>query len=173
MNYPSIWYTIWLLEALPVVCNTVYVKSFLYFTLLYSRLFLWVEEAQEGLQNDISCCNSDRLIWTLNLEHMCNFFPTTRTTSALSRAWEVTTSIRRFGVSMLNNCHANVRRATMLTCLFRWLSFEVNEKYWPQFIGHVSVFNPLFTSSKYQKYIPVAEVTTQGDAIMNPWMSGN
>ena len=77
----------------------------------------------------------------------------------------VTTSISRFEVSMFNNCHANVRIATMLTSL---LSFEVNEKYWPQFIGHVSVFNPLFTSSKYQKYIPVADVTTQGDAIMNP-----
>ena len=64
MKYPSIWYTIWLLEALPVVCNTVYVKTFLYFTLLYSRLFLWVEEAQEDLQNDISWCNSD---WLTNM----------------------------------------------------------------------------------------------------------
>ena len=27
--YPSIWYTIWFLEALPVVCSTVYVKTFL------------------------------------------------------------------------------------------------------------------------------------------------
>ena len=80
----------------------------------------------------------------------------------------VTTSISRFEVSMFNNRHANVRIATMLTSLFRWLSFEVNEKYWPQFIGHVPVFNPLFTSSKYQKYIPVADVTTQGDAIRIP-----
>ena len=45
-------FSIWFLEALPVVCSTVYVKTFLYFTLLYSRLFLWVEEAQEGLQNE-------------------------------------------------------------------------------------------------------------------------
>ena len=62
MKYPPIWYTIWFLEALPVVCSTVYVKSFLYFALLYSRWFLWVEEAQEDLQNDISWCNSDWLI---------------------------------------------------------------------------------------------------------------
>ena len=94
-------------------------------------------------------CNCDRLIWTLNLEHMCNFFPTTCTTSGLSHVWEITTFIRRFGKSMLkNNCHANVRMATMLISnLFRWLSSEINERYWPQFIVHVSVYNPLFTSS--------------------------
>ena len=145
MKYPIIWF----LEVLPVVCITVYVKTFLYFALLYSRLFLWGEEAQEDLQNDISWCNSDWLIWTLNLKHMCNSFPTTWTTSALSHVWEVTTFIRRFGKSMLKNkYHANVRMATMLISnLFRWLSSEINERYWPQFIVHVSVYNPLFTSS--------------------------
>ena len=50
--YPSIWYTIWFLEALPVVCSTVYVKTFLTLPYCNSRLFLWVEEAQEGLQNE-------------------------------------------------------------------------------------------------------------------------
>ena len=44
-------FSIWFLGALPVVCNTVYVKTFLYYTLLYSR-FLWVKEAKEGLQNE-------------------------------------------------------------------------------------------------------------------------
>ena len=120
-----------------------------FFALLYSRLFLWVKEAQEDLQNDVSWCNSDWLIWTLNLKHMCNSFPTQHGLLQRWVMWEVTTFIRRFGKSMLkNNCHANVRMATMLISnLFRWLSSEINERYWPQFIVHVSVYNPLFTSS--------------------------
>ena len=118
-----------------------------FFALLYSRLFLWVKEAQEDLQNDVSWCNSDWLIWTLNLKHMCNSFPTTWTTSALSHVWEVTTFIRRFGKSMLkNNCHANVRMATMLISnLFRWLSSEMRGTGLNLLL--VSVYNPLFTSS--------------------------
>ena len=141
MKYPSIWYTIWLLEALPVVCNTVYVKTFLYFTLLYSRLFLWVEEAQEGLQNDISWCNSDRLIWTLNLEQHVQFFPNNMD------YFSIELSMRGYHIykeTMLkNNCHANVRMATVLISLFRWLSSEINERYWPHFVVHVSVYSLL------------------------------
>ena len=152
MEYPSIWYTTWFLEVLPVVCSTVYVETFLHFALLYSRLFLLGGRSSRRPPEwmfYISWCNSDWLIWTLNLEHTCNCFPTTWTTSALSHVWEVTTFIRRFGKSMLkNNCHANVRMATMLISnLFRWLSSEINERYWPQFIAYVSVYNPLFTSS--------------------------
>ena len=52
--------------------------------------------------------------------------PTTWNTSALSRVSEVTTSIRRFGKSMLQiPCQCEM--AAMLITLFRQLSSAVNE----------------------------------------------
>ena len=74
--------------------------------------------------------------------------PTTWSASALSRVSEVTTSIRRFGKSMLKNkYHANVRMAAVLITLFRQLSSAVNESYWPCFFGRVSVFSSLFINT--------------------------
>ena len=71
-----IWYTIWFLEALHVVCSTVKTKSIIYFALPYSKSFLWMEKSSRRpteLMFYISWYNSDRLISTLNIEHMCNF----------------------------------------------------------------------------------------------------
>ena len=123
---------IWFLEALPDMCSAVQCMLRPFFTLPYCIAGCFVGRRSRRPPERmfyISWCNSDGLIWTLNLEHTYNFFShaTTWTTSALCHGWEVTTSISRFGKSILKNCHANVRMATALTSLFRWLSSEINE----------------------------------------------
>ena len=62
-------------------------------------------------------------------------FPTTWTIY-FSHVWEVTTFLG--DLESQCNCHANVRMATVLISLFRWLSSEINERYWAQFIVHTA-----------------------------------